>query len=546
MRQLSPLIVSIIVLLLYGAVFLRTSVRNNDGRWIYALDDAYIHMSMARNTVTHGVWGVTPYEYSASSSSPLYTSLLAAGYAVTGPRELAPLYWNALFAILIVVAAWRFLVTQGVSAGRQHVMLLGIVVGVTLVPLAGMGMEHLLHIVLVIVFLALVIPDMVSDTPTARSRLLLLGVVTPLVIHARYESLALVSIAVLLYACRRRWATALLLLVMSILPIVVTGMVSVAHGGFFLPNSILLKGSLRAVDGLAMLVPYLLDHALRELFRAPTLAVMLLGAIYLFLLQRFRREPFWQGPQILLAFFILATLGHLLFGQIGVMYRYYAYLLAMGVFALGCSLAVEFARETTTPSPTPPETFAPEEASESISFHRIVLVALTGAILFLLIMRAVQVHVVVLRAATNIYHQQYQMAQFLRRHYRNAPVIANDIGAITYFTDIHLQDLCGLGSNGITGLYRSNTPLETFFSEHLPKHPSRIAMVFDRWYAPALHPSWTLIGQWKIENNVACGSDIVSFYAITPEEVAPLARAFAEFTPRLPATVQHRQLILPR
>jgi hypothetical protein len=42
----------------------------NGGSFTYALDDAYIHLAMAKNFPL-GVWGTTRYEFSSSSSSLL-------------------------------------------------------------------------------------------------------------------------------------------------------------------------------------------------------------------------------------------------------------------------------------------------------------------------------------------------------------------------------------------------------------------------------------------------------------------------------------------
>jgi hypothetical protein len=44
-----------------------------NGHVSYTLDDAYIHMAMAKHVAQDGVFGITPYEFSASSSSPLWT-----------------------------------------------------------------------------------------------------------------------------------------------------------------------------------------------------------------------------------------------------------------------------------------------------------------------------------------------------------------------------------------------------------------------------------------------------------------------------------------
>src|SRR5262245_56602570 len=89
-------------------------LRRTGGTCSYALDDAYIHMAMARHFAEHGVWGVAPDEFSSSSSSPLWTLILALLYRVARPLDSAPLVLAALFAILVLVAAYAFLEARGV------------------------------------------------------------------------------------------------------------------------------------------------------------------------------------------------------------------------------------------------------------------------------------------------------------------------------------------------------------------------------------------------------------------------------------------------
>ena len=73
----------------------------NDGHIIYALDDAYIHMAIAKNFSQKGVWGVTDEGFSSSSSSLLYTLLLSLIF-LFGPNEIAPLIINLVAATLFL------------------------------------------------------------------------------------------------------------------------------------------------------------------------------------------------------------------------------------------------------------------------------------------------------------------------------------------------------------------------------------------------------------------------------------------------------------
>lgn len=47
-----------------------------DGHYTYFIDDAYIHLAMAKNLAFYDVWGITKYQFSSTSSSPLFTYLI--------------------------------------------------------------------------------------------------------------------------------------------------------------------------------------------------------------------------------------------------------------------------------------------------------------------------------------------------------------------------------------------------------------------------------------------------------------------------------------
>ncbi len=78
---------------------------------------------------------------------------------------------------------------------------------------------------------------------------------------------------------------------------------------------------------------------------------------------------------------------------------------------------------------------------------------------FMVIYKCVFSHFVLVDGSKNIYEQQIQSARFLKKYYNRSKVVANDIGAICYFSDIHLLDIAGLGSKEMIAF---NTNGKTF------------------------------------------------------------------------------------
>src|SRR5688572_5305419 len=107
-----PLFAAAGLLLVIFTVQLTLSIRKNEGHFVYALDDPYIHMAIARNFARHGVWGVTRYEFSSSTSSLLWTLLLAAAYLVTSSAYV-PLVFNIACAIFLLAIAYFILEPLG-------------------------------------------------------------------------------------------------------------------------------------------------------------------------------------------------------------------------------------------------------------------------------------------------------------------------------------------------------------------------------------------------------------------------------------------------
>ena len=148
------------------------------------------------------------------------------------------------------------------------------------------------------------------------------------------------------------------------------------------------------------------------------------------------------------------------------------------------------------------------------------------------------------QATTNIYEQQYQMGLFLRQHYPEATVAANDIGAINYLADVRCLDLYGLATSEVANHKRDGRYGKGMIHDLAKSKGAIIALVYDLYFhsgritVGGVPPQWIKVGQWKIPNNVTCGDDTVSFYALDPSEEDSLIANLGHFASQLPENVR--------
>jgi hypothetical protein len=142
------------------------------------------------------------------------------------------------------------------------------------------------------------------------------------------------------------------------------------------------------------------------------------------------------------------------------------------------------------------------------------------------------------RACINIYEQQYQMGRFLQKYYPEEGVAANDIGAVAYFTTGRVVDLWGLGDIDIARSRRKQYWTPTFLDTISRRKNARLAIVYDSWFKDSLQHHWQKLATWKIPDNVVCGDDIVSFYAIDSSIAPKLKNDLILYQQSLPKEVE--------
>ncbi len=541
-------------LAIFAAVFVplyNASLAKNDGRFIYALDDAYIHMAIAKNLASHGVWGVAAHEFSSAASSLAWPMLLALTYLVAGVNEWAPLALNLAF-----VALTLFITDRTVRHGTPTWLgtLLSLVATwlfVRVVPLpltVFTGLEHTFHIATVIGAMFYGARYLEADNPHERKRLAPLALLfAPLVTLARYETLALTAFIAFAALLRRRFRFSLLYALLACAPIVLFGLYAISEGSMFLPNSVALKGGGRGAGLVARLTRGWQDgtNALdRVAYLAPIIWATALAALASLAM---RRKLFAVEP--LFALFSLAMIWvHAMFARFGWLYRYEAYLIAMMCVSVLLAISLT-ARSLIAPQPASPTLTGAELVARANAIASSAIAALFVATPLLIIAcitptrslvdRQSAIDARVVQATNNIYEQQIQTARFIAKWYNDDVVGLNDIGAPSFFSDIRLLDLWGLGSIEVARLRLAKNYNVKQIEKIARKQKMRVAFVYDKWFQRfgGVPKSWVRAGEWKIRDNVICGSSRVAIYGINEDEAAQLRDHLAEFATMIPKRV---------
>lgn len=515
------------------------------GHFCYPLDDTFIHMTIAKNFAFTGTWGINPGEFSSASSSPLYTLILTACFRLFGNSIWIPFAVNILFAGALLITCDKLLQRFSLSPVARCISLALIIILTPMTVMIVSGMEHLLHTWLAVWLLYKTIDWLQQDHPGFTTTLFT-GLVAGLAILARFETLFLLMAVVALGIYNKKWLSTPALFAISLLPMAIFGYWSVRQGGYFLPNSVLLKvshpgGISQLKNSLAEILQYKLTYGNNTMINIFTnryfpegqsslsgttlVRLLIIIPILMLLLKNDGNNTFtMKMAKQLAAIFIITCLLHLSLAAVGWLFRYEAYLVTMAIVV--CSLLLY------------PQLSAIKNRIRSQSLlEKLVLLFLIVFAAGPVPMRAMSAHNNLPKACRNIYEQQYQMGQFLQQYYQHAPIAVNDIGAVSYMSDNHIVDMWGLGNNIIArgklqGYYTSQ-----FLQQFTRDQQLKIAIVYDSWFDSSLLRQWKKVAVWKISDNVICGDTEVSFYAIDPAAADSLAKQLKTFSSRLPAGV---------
>jgi hypothetical protein len=392
---------------------------------------------------------------------------------------------------------------------------LGLVFLTPLPTLVLAGMEHTLHVGATLLFATLLFRNLDGQGGTTTPAL---AGAAALATALRFESLFLLAAAGLVLLFYRRLRVALTVGAAAITAPLAYAVLSLTRGWYALPNSVLLKGASFDSGTLLGWLDLLGGRSLRMLFHTPHVLVLVL--LILGLLAVSPGRPAQRALQVL---YTVTVLLHMQFADTGWLYRYEAYLVALGLLTLGLTWP-------------PGRTLG--SAAPSLTVVAAALLAMIGA--YPLLDRGLRALGETPRASKNIFDQQYQMGLFLREFYPGAPVVANDIGAISYLADIRLLDLYGLASMDVARLRRANLLGREALARLAAAHGAQVVLIYRSWFSQVLPPDWLEAGSWRAPEQVVVAHRVVSFYALDAAGYGRLQRSLRAFQAQMPADVEVR------
>jgi hypothetical protein len=520
-----PVMAAVAVLLVTVAILYAVALEQNGHRLVYALDDTYIHMSMARNLAQNGVWGITAGEFSSSSSSPLWTLMLAGVYLLTGPNELAPLLLNVVAAIGVLALVYAILRRHVPDRPLATLVILLVMLFFTPLPaLIFAGMEHTVQVLLSIAFLYLAAviltgPAAESSTRPSRRPEAWLVCLAMLLTMIRYEGLFLVAVVGLLMLLRRRFGLALLTAIAAWLPIAVYGAISIGHGWYFFPNSIILKAQTTNLFTLSGLGQYLITGSDDATLKIPRVFCLLGLGMVAWLFRSSRAQGLWRLHTVMIITLAATTLLHIQFAKVGWFYRYEAYLVGMFVLILSLSILEDLSQRQLRLN------------WDLVRRYKLVSLVAAVAILPVVARAAIAARNTPL-AMNDRYLEHIAMAEFVHSYYDDSVIVVNDVGAVSWYTHARMLDMFGLASREPVIFRRQPDGYgRDDLRDWAAARSARIAILMTMWseVSPRIPKEWEQVGQWQLARNVVFGDFKVGFFAIDPQASDELAANLKSF-----------------
>lgn len=471
-----------------------------DFRWVYTLDDPYIHLRVAENIVNHGGYGINPGEFSTPSSSIIWPFLLVP-FIVLGIGDYGPLIINLLaagFCINILYSGLKKF-TEELTVVEGALLFTGIVFALNIPGLLFTGMEHLLH---VLISLKLFYTIKNAEDTESDYRELVLALIITAGILVRYEMGFFILPVFIYLIVKKKYKAAIWVILLPLIPVIIAGYFFVSNGMSFLPNSIVLKSTVSDTSNILSNVFGSLDRALRPLATLVTISV-----IFLFLSRKSYKKKnnrFW-------IFFFTCTITIIATGY-GIQFRYSPFIWSWLILLFIEVVDISHYRD--------------KKVWGSLLIFGVAFISAFRSFPAGSILSPV--------ASSNIYRQQYQMSRFIKE-YLKEPVAINDIGLVSYENTHPILDLLGLGNPHIK---RGKDINDNYLRELIRDKNITFVMIYHEFF-PSLGEKYTHLGILMLnEYRRSPASKNVHFYTSDPAKKQYYYNKIREFSKTLPRNAE--------
>ncbi|NOS84777.1 MAG: hypothetical protein HOP31_06530 [Ignavibacteria bacterium] len=526
MKSNSSIIAAYAVYVFFAAAILIASIQINDGHFVYALDDTYIHMSIADNLTTSGNFATNKIHFASASSSPMWVLIISSVYLAAGKNLMTPFIVNFLFQLLSITVL-NFAIKKSGVTKYTLLYMLALILITPFPAVLFAGMEHSVQIFFTLVFVFFSLNLVSSGKKLTKFDLPVILISSFFFGGIRYEDLILVFIVCMLLFLSGRRLFSLGVLTSGALPMLAYGLFSTSHGGMFFPNTLLLKSSLPALnaEGIVRFISKAFSN-----ITEPHILVMLAVLTLLYMINFNKGLKFRDIKQLLLfvtAISLIINMCIIEYNHNGSFYRYEAYLIALGILAV--SLSIHGITNNI-------KNYFSAINSKFVKASVFLLMFVVLSPLFVRMLTAAGI----LHASMEYYKQQYQMAQFCKSYAGDMTIALNDIGMVNYYTENKIFDLLGLADIDVAK-HRLNGTYNTSVIESLGKKENvKLVMCYGDWFDEygGLPASWKKIAGWTMtDRNLYLGNSTVDIYVTDPADENYIREKLIEYSGRLPKSV---------
>jgi len=523
-----------------------------EGSFTYASDGAYQHLSLARTVA----WGSKEKVQIPRSSGPALSASASPGWTlglagllrvsayveqvVTSQRRLAgegvnnrfvlllPLLTNLFAVVLFVMVAGHCIRpdVQSVWGMLGYLLAICLLMPVPLIVLVGM--EHLLHAVVLLAMVAVCIHAVECNRVSLGQRILV-TLLAAAAISLRYESLAALVAMFLWGWMRTRRARVALPLAAGLAVVLAMGVYLVLQGSWFLPDAVVLGLLGSATGSWAGWMAELSERIYGNLRSALVLTALVLIASGLLWSRRDHLNAVIGEERTRVAWlfvFVVTGVLHLLIGRTGGYFRYEAYLVPIGAIAILRGLTSRSSGRWSWWGPA--------------GIRRVAMACACLLPIAMVSLPVAQAAWTAPELSGDVYRRHRTMASFIRSYFDNAGVAVNETGVISYETQARVVDLSGVTDHDIAASLVADNASREILSVVCDTANVQVAMITDPVRSVAVWPieiplEWEKVGGWRVTlHGVQEPETTVKVYAVSPDTARDVKIAFRDFVSHLP------------